>query len=176
MAKRDREETKKGMNELLASTGTDLVSDVIAGDRRRAGRGERKEKDYDTMTENNTIVPYDNKTVKQVRSEESSKAIKQKKTSRAPNKGHSSPGSKPALPAVLAARIADATRMAESPTMTVTLRIPQEMNDWLDGYVHGAWPLKVKKQELVVEGLRLLIARRGKPGEEKIRTELLPDE
>jgi hypothetical protein len=50
------------------------------------------------------------------------------------------------------------------------------MNDWLDTYVHGAWPEKVKKQELVVEGLRLLIARRGKPKEEIISTELLPED
>jgi hypothetical protein len=69
---------------------------------------------------------------------------------------------------VLEKRLALADELSKTPTTTVTLRLPAGLNQWLDGYVHGAWPSKVKKQELVVEALRLLIARRGGPGEEVI--------
>ena len=72
----------------------------------------------------------------------------------------------------LGARIALARELAASPTVTVTLRIPVRLNEWLDGYVHGAWPERVKKQELVTEGLRLLVARRGGPGEPRVFTDL----
>jgi hypothetical protein len=64
--------------------------------------------------------------------------------------------------------------LAESPTTTVTLRIPRALNDWLDEYVHRAWPERVRKQELVIEGLRLLFARRGRAGEPLVDTSLLP--
>jgi len=60
-------------------------------------------------------------------------------------------------------------------TMTVTLRIPQPMNDWLDDYVHQSWPERVRKQELVIEALRMLMVRRGQAGEEVLPTELLDD-
>lgn len=66
--------------------------------------------------------------------------------------------------------------MAESPTTTVTLRIPRELNDWLDEYIHRAWPEKVRKQDLVSEGLRLAFARRGRPGEPILPTTLLAEE
>jgi hypothetical protein len=66
--------------------------------------------------------------------------------------------------------------MAEGPTMTVTLRIPTEMNRWLDEYVHRAWPERIRKQELVIEALRLLFARRGRPGEPLLETDLLGGE
>jgi hypothetical protein len=49
------------------------------------------------------------------------------------------------------------------------------LNEWLDAYVHGAWPSKVRKQELVAEALRLLVARRGGPGEPCLATALLGD-
>jgi hypothetical protein len=65
--------------------------------------------------------------------------------------------------------------MAESGTTTVTLRIPRELNDWLDEYVHRAWPEKVRKQALVIEGLQMLFARRGRPGEPILETGLLPE-
>jgi hypothetical protein len=78
-------------------------------------------------------------------------------------------------PNILATRLAEAKRMAESPTTTVTLRVPQELNGWLDEYVHRAWPERVRKQELVAEALRMLFARRGRPGEAVVLTELLPD-
>jgi hypothetical protein len=74
---------------------------------------------------------------------------------------------------VLEKRLALADELANTPTTTVTLRVPAGLNQWLDGYVHGAWPTKIKKQELVAEALRLLISRRGGPGEEKLVTDLL---
>jgi hypothetical protein len=73
-------------------------------------------------------------------------------------------------------RIAEALRMADSPTTTVTLRIPRELNDWLDEYIHRAWPEKVRKQDLVSEGLRIVFARRGRAGEPILPTPLLPEE
>lgn len=76
---------------------------------------------------------------------------------------------------LLEGRLSEAKRMAESATTTVTLRLPRELNDWLDEYVHRAWPERVRKQELVIEGLRLLFARRGRPGEPIVETGLLPE-
>lgn len=66
---------------------------------------------------------------------------------------------------LLAERTALARELSASATTTVTLRLPHRLNEWLDAYVHGAWPERVRKQELVVEALRLLIARRGGPGQ-----------
>lgn len=76
----------------------------------------------------------------------------------------------------LSERVAEAGELASTPTMTVTLRIPQGFNEWLDGYVHGSWPEKIRKQELVVEGLMLAYARRGCAGEEVIGTALLGED
>jgi len=76
-------------------------------------------------------------------------------------------------PGFLSERVTEAERMGKSPTTTVTLRLPRELNDWLDEYVHRAWPEKVRKQELVIEALRILFARRGRPSEPLIETELL---
>lgn len=178
MAKNDRAEVKKGMDDILGGAGMDLVGQVIASDRKRSGRGEETTQNYDNKTSNNVIPQYDNKTshnaIKQEVSAESHKPIRQERKTVATPQSRKEP--KPQAKSALEDRIQEAARMAESPTMTVTLRIPQEMNDWLDTYVHGAWPEKVKKQELVVEGLRLLIARRGKPKEEVIQTELLPND
>jgi hypothetical protein len=70
-------------------------------------------------------------------------------------------------------RIELARELSKSPTTTVTLRLPHRINEWLDAYVHGAWPERVRKQELVVEALMLLIARRGGPGEKVLDTDLL---
>ncbi|MBX9583423.1 MAG: hypothetical protein K2X87_24240 [Gemmataceae bacterium] len=64
--------------------------------------------------------------------------------------------------------------MVDSSTVTVTLRLPRAMNDWLDEYVHRSWPERVRKQELVAEALRLLFARRGRAGEPVVPTDLLP--
>jgi hypothetical protein len=76
---------------------------------------------------------------------------------------------------VLKKRLALADELANTPTTTVTLRMPTGLNQWLDAYAHGAWPAKVLKQELVVEALRLLIAHRGGAREELVTTDLLED-
>jgi hypothetical protein len=74
----------------------------------------------------------------------------------------------------LGERVALARELSGGPTTTVTLRLPFRMNEWLDAYVHGSWPERVKKQALVVEALQLLVARRGGPGQERLETDLLP--
>jgi hypothetical protein len=76
---------------------------------------------------------------------------------------------------LLEARIGAAEELAKSSSITVTVRIPRALNEWLDAYVHGSWPERVLKQGLVVEALRLLYARRGRPGEQVLETELLKD-
>lgn len=189
MAKRDRDETKKGMADLFASSGTDLVGNIIAGDRQRSGRGAAAadENNYDNMTNNNVIKEYDKQTNKQADKQTSRQTDKQphkQTTTQADREAHKQTNKlRPPAPTShlpdsssvrLAERVAQAAQMAETPTMTVTLRIPQALNDWLDGYVHQAWPERIKKQELVVEALRLLIARRGNPKEEIIETDLFP--
>jgi hypothetical protein len=50
------------------------------------------------------------------------------------------------------------------------------MNEWLDAYVHGAWPERVKIKDRLVEALQLLIARRGGPRQERLETEFLTAE
>src|SRR5438067_1173238 len=77
---------------------------------------------------------------------------------------------------LLEKRLALADELAGTPTTTVTLRLPSGLNQWLDGYVHGAWQTKVRKQALVIEALRLLIARRGGPGEDLVPTPLLGED
>jgi hypothetical protein len=77
---------------------------------------------------------------------------------------------------ILEERVELGRELASSPTVTVTLRIPAQLNEWLDGYIHGMWPEKVRKQDLVTEGLRLLVARRGGPRKPCVSTDLLDDE
>ena len=89
-------------------------------------------------------------------------------------KSASTPRSGPAT--TTAGRVEAAQEMAETSTMTVTLRIPQGFNEWLDEYVHRSWPQKVRKQELVIEALKLLYARRGRAGEEVVPTVLLGED
>lgn len=176
MAKRDSEEAKKGMADIFASQGVDLVSAVVAGDRARTGREKKDEpQNYDNMTSNNAITQPDimtsHKPIKQI-SKKASPNTQKPKAAPAPK----TPAKEPDELPILAKRIDEAQKMADSPTMTVTLRIPQQMNEWLDEYVHGAWREKIKKQDLVIEALCLVIARRGRVGEEILSTELLPEE
>jgi hypothetical protein len=159
MAKRDRDKIKAGMAEVLAAGG-DLVSQVVAGDRRRAGRG-TKTTNYDNMTSNTVITETTKPPVR-----------KGRRGQPAATAG----GSADIGAANLGARLQQAAEMAASPTITVTLRLPLELNHWLDTYVHGAWPERIRKQELVTEALRMLVARRGAPGETVLATELLPSE
>jgi hypothetical protein len=68
-----------------------------------------------------------------------------------------------------------AKELASTRTTTVTLRVPTGLNERLDAYVHGAWPERVRKQELVTEALLMLIGRRGGPGQEAVDSDLLGD-
>jgi len=72
---------------------------------------------------------------------------------------------------MLKERAEAAEEMVRSPTTTVTLRIPTAFNEWLDAYRHLAYPTRVGKQELVVEGLKMAYMRRGKPGEPILEAE-----
>jgi hypothetical protein len=74
---------------------------------------------------------------------------------------------------LLEVRIRAAEQRAKSSSITVTVRIPKALNEWLDEYVHGSWPERVLKQGLIIEALKLLYARRGRPGEQVLETELL---
>ena len=46
----------------------------------------------------------------------------------------------------------------------MTLRIPAELNEWLNEYRHLSYPRRIEKQSLVIEALRLLYIARGQPG------------
>ncbi len=73
--------------------------------------------------------------------------------------------------ALLAERLQEADRKSKSKTTTVTLRIPTELNDWLDEYRYLSYPQRIEKQALVIEGLRLLYMARGQPGTEAFNLE-----
>lgn len=153
---------------------------------------ERSPEPYDVMTGRKVIKEYDSNTIGQA----GSKADKQTDNTASPVTSPIAVGEADKLPEagdaeppkgeprrrakreaseLLLRRVSEATRMAESPTTTVTLRLPHELNDWLDEYVHRAWPERVRKQELVIEALRILFARRGRPGEPVLETELIPE-
>jgi hypothetical protein len=73
--------------------------------------------------------------------------------------------------ALLTERQREADGKSRSKTTTVTLRIPVELNDWLDEYRHLSYPQRIEKQSLVIEGLRLLYMARGQPGTESFNLE-----
>ena len=73
--------------------------------------------------------------------------------------------------ALLAERQKEVDGKAKSKTTTVTLRIPTELNDWLDEYRHLSYPQRIEKQSLVIEALRLLYMARGQPGTEAYNLE-----
>ena len=175
-------------NILGGPAATDLLGSVIVNDRRRAGRAPPAPARHDTMTSHAVSGQYDNeagrqpdrRTDRQAGERAGSVAPGQSGTAagrpevaapRADGRGHER-GTRGLLPT----RVAEAGRMAASPTTTVTLRIPRELNDWLDEYIHRAWPERVRKQDLVSEALRLAFARRGRPGEPLLPTPLLPEE
>jgi hypothetical protein len=72
---------------------------------------------------------------------------------------------------LLVERQKEADRKANSKTTTVTLRIPTELNEWLDEYRHLSYPQRIEKQSLVIEALRLLYMARGQPGTEAYNLE-----
>jgi hypothetical protein len=172
VANKDRAAVQSGLS--------DILGEVIQSDRRRAGRGEEQPSaqppatpaGYDDMTSpiviqeasDNTIVQYDNKTTTQ-HDAVTKRALPSAR--KRPPRGDERP--------LLQRRVEEARELADSATTTVTLRIPHALNAWLDEYVHGSWPERIKKQQLVTEALQLLFARRGRPKEEVLPTELLPE-
>jgi len=171
VANKDRAAVENGLS--------DILGNVIQSDRRRAGRGEEPSvalPALDTGTsppetdgaDNKTIRHYDNKAIVQA-----GNITREPTSAAAPRKRRSEPKDETTA---LQRRITEAQALAHSPTTTVTLRIPHALNDWLDEYVHGSWPEKVKKQQLVTEALQLLFARRGRPKEEVLPTSLLPED
>lgn len=190
MPKRDRAAVNQELSQILAgSDAPDLLGNVIRSDRRRAGRALPDTTEKDTMTGHAVSGQYDKQTNTQPDHRSSGQAGKPASYVAVgqPDTAADLPGAgarkqegkgQPEGRAgdLLDGRVAEARRMAESPTTTVTLRIPRELNDWLDEYIHRAWPEKVRKQDLVSEGLRLAFARRGRPGEPILPTTLLPEE
>jgi hypothetical protein len=190
MPKRDRAAVNQELSQILAgSDASDLLGSVIRSDRRRSGRALPDIAEQDTMTGHAVSGRYDKQASTQPDHKSSVQAGKSaspvavgqadtaaehlregtaKQEARGQTKGRAG--------GPLNGRVAEAKRMAESPTATVTLRIPKELNDWLDEYIHRSWPERVRKQDLVSEGLRLVFARRGRPGEPILPTTLLPEE
>lgn len=187
MANRDRNAVQNGLD--------DLLGNVIKGDRKTSGRvqkeiespvssdaasqnqndmiGHINAEESDTMT----LLHYDNMTGRQTNKQTDKETDKRTGDSMLPNQ----PGLKrtermpDAESSTIERRLKEAVALAEGATMTVTLRIPAPLNEWLDEYVHRSWPNKIKKQELVIEALQIMFVRRGRPGEEIIETDLLPE-
>lgn len=166
MANKDRVAVENGLS--------DILGNVIKRDRETAGRSDgqpvTKPGESNTSvtvidnTSDNTNVQSDNNTLTQNDKNTATPVIKRERK-KAPTDERS----------LLEKRREEAKTLAETSTTTMTLRIPAGLNDWLDEYVHGSWPDRIKKQQLVTEALMLLYARRGKPKEEIVPTELLED-
>ena len=164
MASKERANVQTGLS--------DLLGNVIKRDQATGGRGETdiSKNDINTSvtvldnTENKTNVQYDKNTLTQDDGNTETQVIKRERKKKPTDE-------RPTLER----RIEEAQALSETSTMTMTLRIPAGLNDWLDEYVHGSWPDKIKKQQLVTEALMLLYARRGKPKEEILSTELLSE-
>lgn len=179
MANRDKLAVDAGMNDLLGS--------VIQTDRRQSGRGQEQPVPTPVLSEEPSNAPtppaarehYDTKTVRQndIMTEPPPNDVPEiKALPPTPKKKLTKETSAPAPPdTLLVERRKTVRAMAKTPTVTVTLRIPNELNAWLDEYMHGSWRTRVRKQDLVIEGLKLLYARRGKVGEKILDTELLED-
>ena len=200
MSRKDRDAVARGMSDLFSYT--DILGSVVRSDRKRAGRltslpSEETPGDViplhegrhpeDVMTGHSVISEYDNMTDRQA-CRQTDKQADTQVSEEAGGEGDNPQEALEDVPAprdarkrgvkhagadLLAGRVAEGRRMAGSPTATVTLRLPRELNAWLDEYIHRAWPERVHKQALVTEALQLLFARRGRPGEPLLETELL---
>jgi hypothetical protein len=164
VANKDRATVQTGLSDIL---GNVIKRDQAAGGRTEV---EPSKDDINTSvnvldnTDNKTSVQYDNNTLTQSDIITETQVIKRDRKRKLTDE-------RPPLER----RIEEAKDLSDTSTTTVTLRIPAGFNDWLDEYVHGSWPDKIKKQQLVTEALMLLYARRGKPKEEILHTELLED-
>ncbi|MBV8399545.1 MAG: hypothetical protein JOZ17_12505, partial [Acetobacteraceae bacterium] len=145
MPKRDRAAVNQELSQILAgSDASDLLGSVIRSDRRRSGRVLPDIAEQDTMTGHAVSGQYDKQTSTQPDHKTSGQASKSaspvavgqadtaaehvrevtvKQEARGQPQGRGGD--------LLDGRVAEARRMAESPTTTVTLRIPRELNDWL---------------------------------------------
>ncbi len=47
--------------------------------------------------------------------------------------------------------------LASTPSVVVSLRMPEGLNDWLDDYAHAHRKEKVKKQDLISQAVQLLV-------------------
>ena len=179
---------------LVANGIDDLLGGVLQNDRRRHGRTSpevgpsaspsndaveaiQPSESDDSNTSHKVIKQYDKQTDKQADLQTIGQAdnavllLSDQKVSSTEDKPAIRKSSSEAL---LKERSREAQQMAKSRTMTVTLRIPEELNAWLDEYVHLSFPERIKKQELVTEALQLIYARRGKAKEKVLETPLLP--
>ena len=153
MAKKDRDAVNRGLEEVLG--GTDILGDVISRDRERFGRTEGEADplpqetpttQYDNNTSNRVIQQYDTQDIlhtdRQTDKQTDSTVIPQQPAPKRPKylaTGGEAEGMN------LPERVERAALMTTGSTTTITLRIPAKMNEWLDEYVHRAWPRKVKK-------------------------------
>lgn len=188
MARRERDAVRDGLAQLFGDS-PDLLAGVIWSDRVRAGRDgqtpayagteptEHGEPpvhgdthtaaspvrlDYDKQTDKHTDLPTTAHTDSPTHTPACNQAhasVKRKRPQE-PNR-------------LRAERLAEADRLAAGPTLTVTLRLPQAFNAWLDEYVHRSWPVRIRKQELLGEALRLLFVHRGRAGEPLLLTDWL---
>jgi hypothetical protein len=190
MPKRERAAVSQELSQILGdSDTTDLLGSIIQSDRHKAGRDMTAVAEPETMTGHDASRHYDNKTSTQRGHRTSSQTCKHASpvaslqpdpTNEAPalnaQTSRNSTNQEPNTHDLLVQRLAEAKRMVQSATTTVTLRLPRELNDWLDEYVHRAWPERVRKQELVIEALRMLFVRRGRPHEPMLPTGFLPEQ
>lgn len=202
---RERRAVTEAFDEIFTNkeAAPDVLGRVVANDRRKSGRGQEPAPDPEVVVPagggaevsrqepepaGNEAYPLTSKPVSQqaytepdaaaavidpTPATEPTPAPGLPKTARAkptPGKPSAAPGDQ------VNQRVTQATQMAKSSTVTVSLRMPHQLNSWLDAYVHESWPERVKKQDLIAEALRMLVARRGKAGEFIIPTELLPED
>lgn len=182
MANKERAAVQSGLNDILGS--------VIQSDQRSAGRAQKEPPqttDSDTVPGNIDPTPMDTHQdagIMTIRQYDNTTSVQEDKQTNNAFGKHGNPSKPPerrmgptavAPYSLVETRLEEVAKMAQAATMTVTLRIPAPLNEWLDEYVHRSWPKKVKKQELVIEALQLLFVRRGRPGEEILETDFLAD-
>ena len=188
MAKNDRISVNERMD--------DLLGNVISKDRQTSGRAAVEPKPGVQPTNPNsddsmTITQYDNVTILQEDKQTNKQPDKQTDNQANRQADKQSPGKTDKLVAgprlkasendqpnqiktlaeIVRERTEEAAKMGGTGTTTVTLRIPIELNEWLDEYTHAYYKEKVKKQDLVKEALTLLYLKLGRPGEIVIESE-----
>ena len=64
---------------------------------------------------------------------------------------------------MVSAATEQAKRLAATPAMPITLRLPTGLNDFLDDYAHEHRKEGVKKQDLVARAVQLLVIELAAP-------------